>query len=214
MSPDQATALSDGLLALAAFALAAWSWQRRAISFLAGPMTGTFVAHGFAAVLGGMWHAWEQSFPPAASFWLWKATLVAVGLGDACLLAALARAPAPRRHERALRTAIWAKLGAYLVFAAFNDAYLIAVIDQGLTLLAGLAVLAWDATHERSLPAAWLVGAIVLAVTAGVVQATSLELGRQLNHNVLYHLVALLALVAFGRAATLGPKTANTACAA
>lgn len=202
MDAEQATALSDGILALEAIGLAGALWFRRATAAAAAaPMAGFLAAAGLAAALGGAWHAGHEVMPPSAELWLWRVTLATVGVANACLLTALVRAKALRRHARSARGVILAKFAAYLVIIAFTNSFFPAVVDQVLTLIGGLGVVVWDATHERSLPHGWLTAGILLAVTGGGIQASGLGLGQILNHNVLYHVIAMVALAAFWFAA-------------
>jgi len=217
MNSEQATALSDGVLALEALGLAGLLWWRRpAAAETAGPLAALLAATGIAAALGGAWHAGQPDLAPAAGFWLWKLTLVAIGLGDACLLAAFARAPALRPRARLARGVILGKLAVYGACIVATDSFLPALGDQVLTLAAGLAVIAWDATHEGRLPGSWLAAAIGLALAGGVIQAAGLDVGGLLNHNVLYHLCVMLALAGFWAAARIwdhagAPKPSTSA---
>ncbi|MBS0663095.1 MAG: hypothetical protein JSR48_07500 [Verrucomicrobia bacterium] len=204
MNAELATALSDAPLALLAGGLA-WHLGRRAKPRpLARYLVTFLVAVAISAALGGGWHVMRATLSSALAASWWTLTLVAIGVADAALLAAFATAAGLGLHRHLATTAILVKLGIYLAFALTLDSFLPAVADQLGTLVAGLAILAWDRTHEASLPAGPLLAGIGLAIGSGVVQAGGADLTAWLNHNVLYHLVAMAALIAFWRAGASG----------
>ncbi len=204
MTAEQATALSDVPLALLAGGLA-WHLARRpGPTALARLLTVFLAAAAASAALGGAWHAVRDLIPPVAATTGWKLTLIAIGVADAALLAAYATATALDSRRRLVAAFIVTKLGVYLAFALTRDSFLPAVLDQLGALVAGVLILAWDRMRDASLPAPPLLAGAVLAIGSGLVQAAGIDVAGWLNHNVLYHLVAMLALVAFWRAGASG----------
>ncbi len=201
MNAELATALSDAPLALLAGGLAWHLWTRRSgFRPLARPMAAFLAAAATGAALGGAWHAAWSTLPPAVAAAWWKITLVTLGLADAALLAAFATASALNPHRRIMAGIIFAKLAVFLSFALTRDSFLPAVLDQLGALVGGVLILAWDRMRHRSLPAAPLLTGLGLAVGSGLVQTAGADLTTWLNHNVLYHLGAMAAVVAFWRA--------------
>lgn len=212
MNAELATALSDAPLALLAGGLACHLWSRRAVSRpLARPLAWFFAGAAASAALGGAWHATRTMLPPAVAAAGWKLTLVAIGLSDAALLAAFATAAVLASHRRMATVVIVAKLAVFLAFAFTRDSFLPAVQDQLGALVAGLLILGWDRLRGASLPTAPLVAGIGLAIVSGIIQAAAVDVTSWLNHNVLYHLVAMAALVAFWRAGASGSTPQSSA---
>lgn len=201
MNAELATALSDAPLALLASGLAWHLWSRRAGHPVARPMAAFLAATGIAAALGGTWHAARELVSPEVSDAWWSATIVTLGLADVALLIA-ATTPLSTGPRGFFRSFAWAKFAALIGFSFRGSSFLPAALDQGVTLAAVLGLAAWDRRTQRGLRFAPTVASAVTALLAGVCQVGRLDLTPVLNHNVLYHLLALVALAGFWRSAS------------
>ncbi|MDB6128876.1 MAG: hypothetical protein JWM35_2772 [Verrucomicrobia bacterium] len=196
MNAEAVTALSDFALALLAAALATALFFRRTQPAAVGLLLCAFLAAtGMAAALGGLWHGWRENLGPGTEFWVWKLTLLSIGMANACLLVALATRLA--RHGLVVRRVVLVKVAAYCVAIALTDSFLPAVCDQLATEFGALTLIFWDRRDGRHLPAAPLTTAVLLGLLSGIIQVSGVGVGSTLNHNVLYHLVGMASLVAF-----------------
>jgi hypothetical protein len=153
-----------------------------------------FVMTAAAAFVGGTYHGFIEWMPGLAGRVLWKATLVATGLGSAFLLAAaLAAAFAgPLRHV--LLAMVLVKLLAYLWAITTTDEFTVVIADYGAALLAVLLA-AWFVRPSGLTPAAWWITAGAgAALLGGFIQWARLAPHRHFNHNDLFHVVQMVSL--------------------
>lgn len=158
-----------------------------------------FVMTAVAAFVGGSYHGFIQMIPAATGRALWKLTLVATGVGSACLLAAAVMAATAGSVRRALLVVVIAKLLVYIWVIATRDRFLIVIADYGAALVAVL-LLAWLVRPSGLAPAAgWIAAGVAVSVVAGVIQARNLAPHPRFNHNDLFHVVQMGALYALYR---------------
>ncbi len=150
---------------------------------------------GCGALTGGIWHAVAPEIPPWAATILWKSTLVTIGAASALMLTATAFAHLGAPGRRLLVGLALVELAVYLVWIAGHDDFLFVIYDYGSAMLAVLAVHLWAAARHRP-GAGRIAAAVLLSLAAAAIQQSPLALGP-LDHNVLYHLVQLAALVLF-----------------
>ena len=148
-----------------------------------------FVALALGAALGGTHHGFRLEA-------LWKPTLLVLGVASAGMVAGSALATAPGIWRLALLALAVAKLALYWAWVWRDDRFIWVVADTGsaFVLVALLHTLCWRAPGSR-----WIVAGVAVSIAAAAVQASGLDLHRHFNHNDLYHLVQLAALLAYYR---------------
>jgi len=147
-----------------------------------------------AAFLGGTYHGFIEWMPRAAGRALWKATLLATGIGSACLFAAAVIAATAGPLRRALVALVAVKLAAYAWSIATKDSFLLVIADYG-TALVAVALAAWFIRPSGLTPAAWwITGGVAVAVVAGAIQWAHLAPHAHFNHNDLFHVVQMASL--------------------
>ena len=147
-----------------------------------------------AAFLGGTYHGFIQWMPGASGRALWKATLLATGIGSACLLAAAVTAATAGALQRALLAVVVVKLLVYVWTIATKDQFALVIADYGTALLA-VALAAWFIRPSGLTPAAWWITAgVAVAVVAGAIQWARLAPHVHFNHNDLFHVVQMASL--------------------
>jgi hypothetical protein len=147
-----------------------------------------------AAFLGGTYHGFIQWMPGAAGRALWKTTLLATGIGSACLLAAAVTAATAGALQRALLAVVVVKLLVYVWTIATKDQFALVVADYGTALLA-VALAAWVIRPSGLTPAAWwITGGVAVAAVAGAIQWARLAPHVHFNHNDLFHVVQMASL--------------------
>jgi hypothetical protein len=190
------TMVTDYLMGTLAFVLAmrllgdAASGQPRSGRLWAA----AFVMTAVAAFVGGTYHGFIQWMPGLAGRALWKATLVATGIGSACLLAAAVTAAVAGPLRHALMGLVLVKLVVYIWTIATKDAFVLVIADYGTALVAVLLA-AWFIRPTGLTPAAWWITAgVAVAVVAGVIQWARVAPHVHFNHNDLFHVVQMASL--------------------
>ncbi len=132
--------------------------------------------------------------PGATARLLWKGTLLATGLGSACLLAAAVVGAAAGPLRMALLGLVIAKLIVYAWTIMARDSFTLVIVDYGSALVAVLLA-AWFIRPSGLTPAAgWITAAVAVAAVAGVIQWARLAPHPRFNHNDLFHVVQMASL--------------------
>ena len=190
------TMITDYLMGALAFVLA--------LRLLGDPSAGqhasgrlwaaAFVMTAVAAFVGGTYHGFIQWMPGVAGRAMWKATLVATGVGSACLLAAAVVAASAGPLRTALVLLAVVKLAVYLWTVSTRDAFVLVIVDYGAALVAVLLA-AWFIRPTGLTPAAWWITAgVAVAVVAGLIQWARVAPHPHFNHNDLFHVVQMASL--------------------
>jgi hypothetical protein len=147
-----------------------------------------FAALALAAFLGGTWHGFVQGDL------LWKATTLSVGVAAFAMVVASAFAALSGAARKLLIALAIVKLAIYTGWMLEHDQFIYVVIDTGVAfaLVAVLHVWKWNAL---------LLAGVAVSVVAGMVQASGFALHRHFNHNDLYHVIQIAAIVLFYRGA-------------
>ena len=182
---EPVTALTDYALAV----LTAWLAMRLFTSreMAVRLWAAAFVALAVGAFLGGTWHGFLQSDL------LWKATVLSVGVATFCMVAGSAFATL---RGNALQILAAIKLAAFSAWMLFHDEFIYVVIDSGVAFAAVAALHLWRFNG-------WILAGVAVSVLAAVVQASGIALHQHFNHNDLYHVVQMAAMVLLYRGARL-----------
>lgn len=155
------------------------------------PWAAAFGACAGAALLGGTYHGFLHWLDEQVSDWLWKATLLQIGLGAFCATVATARAHLTASAQRVVMVVAGLKLAAYAAGALSTDTFLIAIIDYTLAFCFVLAVHAWAWLRGGDLAGRWVVLGVIVSFLAAGIQAAGIAPHPQFNHNDLYHVVQM-----------------------
>lgn len=183
---EPATVLTDYLLG----AVAAWlAW----LLFKESQNARRWWALAFAALaagafLGGTWHGFVQSHL------LWKATLLTLGVASFGMVAGSACAVFQPASRNAILAAALAKLVVYCGWMMVHDEFIYVVIDTGIAFIAVAALHLWKFNGP-------ILAGVALSVVAGLVQASGFKLHEHFNHNDLYHVIQIAAVVLLYRGA-------------
>ena len=152
------------------------------------------VMTAIGAFTGGTYHGFIQWMPGLAGRVMWKATLLATGIGSACLLAAALVASVGGQLRTALVALVIVKLLVYVWTIATRDQFVLVIADYGTALLAVLLA-AWFIRPSGLAPAAWwLTAGVAVAIVAGLIQWAHLAPHVHFNHNDLFHVVQMASL--------------------
>jgi hypothetical protein len=143
-----------------------------------------FLALALAALLGGTWHGFWQNDV------LWKATTLSVGVASFGMVAGSALQTTSGIALRILIAAAGAKFVLYSAWMLYHDAFIWVVADTASALAIVGALYLWRFN-------AWMLAGVAVSVLAGLAQASGLRLHEHFNHNDLYHVIQIGALLAF-----------------
>ncbi len=155
---------------------------------------GAFAATAVASFAGGTHHGFVQLMPVATARLLWKATLVATGVGSACLLAAVAIAGTTGTVQRAWLAFVVVKLAIYVWWMSSHDDFIYVIYDYGSALMLMLVVVWLSRAAPAAAAAPWLTAGVVVSAVAGAIQAFKVAPHPHFNHNDLFHVVQMVAL--------------------
>jgi hypothetical protein len=171
-----------GVAAYAAIALRRDSQTSRRLWALA------FAALAAAAFLGGTWHGFLQSDL------LWKATTLSAGVASFGMVAGSSYAVFSPPLRAFVLTAALAKLVVYSVWMLSHDAFIYVVIDTGIAFLIVAAIHLWKWNGP-------ILAGVAVSIAGALVQASGFRLHEHFNHNDLYHVIQIAALVLLYRGA-------------
>ncbi|OAI53841.1 hypothetical protein AYO46_00370 [Betaproteobacteria bacterium SCGC AG-212-J23] len=146
-----------------------------------------FVALALGALLGGTYHGfrWE---------WLWKPTVLSVGVASFGMLAGSAYATTSGSVRRVLLVVAALKLVSYEAWMLGHDAFIFVVAD---TASAMLAVAALHLFRLDNPATRWILGGVAVSLIAAGIQAGRVALHEYFNHNDLYHVVQIAAMLLY-----------------
>lgn len=147
-----------------------------------------FAALAAAAFLGGTWHGFLQSSL------LWKATTLSAGVASFGMVAGSSYAVFSGQLRAFILTAALAKLVVYSAWMLGHDAFIYVVVDTGIAFIvvAALHLWKWNAP---------ILAGVAVSIAAALVQASGLKLHEHFNHNDLYHVIQIAAVVLLYRGA-------------
>lgn len=204
---EPVTTLTDVLLAALALALGAWllaAAGSHAAAGLAVALAGAaLVAVGLGAAAGGAVHGLVHQLGERGWRLLWRLTLLAAGLANSLLVAAVLVALLPAAWRPPLLALAALRFARFAVGAWRDYRFRRVVLDSAVALLvvAAAQLWAWIALHAPAAP--WILGAVGLSVAGGALQQRGVGLHRHFNHNDLYHVVQGVALWLFYRGGLL-----------
>jgi hypothetical protein len=145
-----------------------------------------FLALALAAFLGGTWHGFFRNDL------LWKATVLAIGVASFGMVAGSASRILESFPRRLLIGLAALKLALYSAWMLFHDDFIWVIVDTGSALAIVAALHLWRFNG-------WMLAGVGVSVAAALAQAAGLALHRHFNHNDLYHVMQIAAMLLFYR---------------
>ena len=154
-----------------------------------------FAALALAAALGGTWHGFAPAFAAIAVLLVWKATVLSVGIASFGMLAGSAFAATTGGVRKSLLVIAAVKLAIYSGWMVGHSEYIYVIADTGTALILVAALHLWSAARDRA--SRWILAGVGVSVLAAGVQASGFALHRHFNHNDLYHVIQVAAMILF-----------------
>lgn len=148
-----------------------------------------FAALALGAFLGGTWHGFVQSEG------LWKATVLSVGTASFAMVTASAYATLAGTARNIVICLAAGKLLGFWHWMFSHDEFIYVVIDTAIAFLVVAGLHLWRLNG-------WILAGVALSVVAGLAQASGYDLHQYFNHNDLYHLIQVGAMLLFYRGAS------------
>jgi len=162
-----------------------------------------FGALALAALAGGSNHGFALLLPETALAALWKVTVLSVGIASFGMLYGSATATTADGARRLLLVLAGAKLALYSLWMLGHDDFIFVIADTG-TAMAGIAALhLWSLLRFRDGASRWILGAVGISALAAAVQASGYDPHPHFNHNDLYHVIQIVAMILYYKGARL-----------
>ena len=156
-----------------------------------------FLFVALSALTGGTWHGFGPDLDAQGRTILWKSTVYAVGVFDLLIVAGSILATVGNRIRTWLLAAVGVKFLVYAVWMAGHDDFLFVVLDSAGTMILLLIMHGYAVWARRDSASPWIIAAVLVSALAAIVQASGLTSGPYLNHNDLYHLIQIGAMLLF-----------------
>ncbi len=158
-----------------------------------------FACVALTALAGGSWHGFRPVLDAQVLTVLWKLTVYAVGVFD-LLMAAGAILTTVTGHVRTgLLAAVGLKFVAYALWMAGHNEFRYVVFDSAGAMLVLLVLHGYALWARGDHASRWIIAAVLVSALAAAVQVSGFALHRHFNHNDLYHVIQIVAMVLFYR---------------
>lgn len=193
---DYALAAVSGWLAWRLFAMR--SGQASRLSWALA-----FAALALAAAIGGTFHGFAPLLAKGVLAVLWKATVLAVGVASFGMLAGSATAAATGALRQALIVVAVVKLLVFTVWMLGHDDFIFVIADTSIALATVAVLHGWLALRRSDRASLWTLAGVAVSLFAAGVQASGFTVHQHFNHNDLYHVIQIAAMMLYYRGVSL-----------
>lgn len=156
-----------------------------------------FLALASAAFLGGTHHGFAPLLGEPASGLLWKLTVLAIGVFSFGMMAGSTCAITRGALRTALLAAAGIQLALYSAWMLTHDEYRYVVLDTAAAMGMLIALHAYAAVSRRDEASRWTLGGVAVSALAAAAQSFQVALHEYFNHNDLYHVIQIAAMMLF-----------------
>lgn len=156
-----------------------------------------FLLVSLSALTGGTWHGFGPDVDAQTRTILWKSTVYAAGVFDLLIVAGSILATVGGRLRTWLLVAVSVMFLTYAIWMAGHGDFLYVVLDSAGTMILLLILHGYAALVRADSASPWVIAAVLISALAATVQASGFTLGAYLNHNDLYHLIQVVAMLLF-----------------
>ena len=156
-----------------------------------------FAAVAFGAALGGTYHGFARVMDQHILEWVWKVTVLAIGIGSMGMVAGSATAVTAGLSRKLLIAIAASGFALYVWRMLDQDDFIYVIADTGFAMALVAALHVGSAMRGRDRASYWMLCGVGLSVLAAVVQASGFDLHRNFNHNDLYHVIQIAAMPLF-----------------
>jgi hypothetical protein len=156
-----------------------------------------FTALAIASALGGSYHGFARALGETIQHLLWKSTVLTIGIASFGMSAGSTIAVTVDNPRKLLLALAAVKLVLYSSWMLVHDAFIYVITDTGIAMAMVAALHGWSAMRDRDRASLWILGGVAISVLAAGVQASGFALHRYFNHNDMYHVIQIAAMVLF-----------------
>ena len=156
-----------------------------------------FAAVAFGAALGGTYHGFARVMDQHILEWVWKVTVLAIGIGSMGMVAGSATAVTSGLSRKLLMAIAASGLALYAWWMLDQDDFIYVIADTGFAMALVAALHARSAMRDRDRASYWMLGGVGVSVLAAGVQAGGFDPHRNFNHNDVYHVIQIAAMPLF-----------------
>lgn len=201
---EPTTAITDLILALLAlgFSLQLFPLARRLRQESIRNWGFAFGALSVGALCGAVSHGFAPNLSEGAYAAIWRITLYSIGVASYFMVAGTARAALRHRIGSWMIGVAALKLAGYLYWSTVRPEFSVAVYDYVPNMIVVLVMGVMLRRRRRDPAGLSLATGVVVSFLAAGIQQSGLALAEYFNHNDLYHVVQMFALVLFYRGAS------------
>ena len=152
---------------------------------------GAFIAISAAALIGGTYHGGGHILSERVLAGLWKITMFISGFISFFMLMAAVVSCLPKRWHFWVLGVTVLKLLLYLVWVSAHDEFLYVVYDYGSAMIVVLCLYTTMIFRIGQKGSLWIIGGLILSVTAAIFQRSGWDISPHFNHNDLYHVIQM-----------------------
>jgi hypothetical protein len=187
---EPTTTLTDYLLALLGFGLAARLLPRARGAAAVACWAAALATMGLAAALGGTLHGFGPGLGESGRAALWLASYHAIGAANFALAAGASIAAVHGTPRRLLLVLLALRLFAYTLLLTRQRDFRYVIYDYALTL--GLLLALSFARRLREGAGPWLRAGVAVCFAGALIQRGGVSLHAHFNHNDLFHVVQMV----------------------
>ncbi len=162
-----------------------------------------FGALAISALIGGTHHGFAALMNQSTLAITWKITVVAIGAIAFCMMAGSAFATVYGVARTGILALASTQLVVYTAWMLAYDEYLYVVIDTAIAMLTLLLLHGWSVATRKDEASRWVLAGIAVSAVAAAAQYFRIALHEHFNHNDLYHIIQVAAMVLFFRGGKL-----------
>lgn len=163
-----------------------------------------FLATGIAAFIGGTYHGFTEPLGSIGQAATWKATLYLIGVMSLTMATGSTLARIPNPTKKILLFFIALKFLFFAIWMVNHDDFKYVIYDYAPTMIGIALIHGWSFFRNgNGRGDGWILLGIALSLGGAVLQQTGFSLHQHLNHNDIYHIVQIVAMLAFYRGARL-----------
>ncbi len=156
-----------------------------------------FAALALGAALGGTFHGFAPLLAEGTLRLLWKAAVISIGIASFGMLAGSVIATTTGALRKLLVVFAAAKLALYSGWMLAHDEFIWVIADTGIAMAVVGMLHGWSAMRRYDHASQWMLSGLCVSVLAAAAQASGLALHPHFNHNDLYHVIQIAAMVLF-----------------
>ncbi len=194
---EPTTLITDYLLGALNLYLAARLWKtgKSKNSQSIKLWSGAFLASAIAAVVGGTSHGFAFYLSDFADSIIWKTTIYSIGLASFFMLAGTITATLTNPLKKWLLMLTGIKFLLFALWMMTHSAFKYVIYDYGPAMVGVMLLLIYAYLRKKEKGAPYIITGILISFFAAGIQQAGLTIHKYFNHNDLYHVIQMGAMI-------------------